>query len=329
MMTIEAGMNNVTGVYLFPGIDTTPELCYGLQPSSMVTDFDPFLLVADRDDPENGKAYYFQTTYDKVVVLPGDALQGGVASGKVKRGYDGGYGEWDVQKDVAKIGDKPWFCYWNGTSVEGFIYADKPLFSSTPSPTSATTTPTSGANYSAAAAQYTGSGSKPGYGPPFATPAPSQTITTTFEMPTTTCTYEGEASKLPKWLHDNYPEYTPPPYLRYTEPADDDDFDDKKRKRGDVNYSYTAGQSVPVFPYLVKVEERRREGSPQPYCQQYQLLNDGTWNWIPDPTDDSKPITIELAEHAPSYSSYSASQQRRRGVKRTPDGACHCQWMSG
>lgn len=330
---------NSTGAFLFPGMPPTGQLLYGLQVSSMATPFEPFLLVSDRDDPENGHAYYFQTTYDKVVVLPGDALPGGVSSGKAKRDYVDGSGAWAVSKDVAEIGDKPWFCYWNATSLEGFIYADKPIFATTTaSPSSATPTMTAASNYSAAAAVY--AGTKPAWAPSYATAAPTQTISTTIDMSSTTYTYTGEASALPEWLHQVRPEYAPSSWPGY-EGQDDDDYDDddddddresyplRRAKRGDADdYGWMAGQSVPVFPYLVKIEERRREGAPPPYCQQYQLLNDGTWNWIPDPDDDSQPITIALEEEVPSYASYRPGQQRRRR-KRAPDGACHCQWMSG
>lgn len=337
--------NNATGAFLYPGANPTGELLYGLQVSSLGTQFTSFLLVKDKDDPKSGNAFYFQTTYDKVVVLPGDALSGDVLAGNKKRDYAGGAGEWGVTKNAAEIGDKPWFCYWNDTSVEAFVYADKPLFTSTPSSTSATPTPAPSVNYSAAAAEAlnSGSGSKPGWVPPYATLPPTQTITTSFDMSTTTYTYTGEASALPSWLHENYPEYTPEPWLRYQEDQDDSDpsSDDpsdpsspsisdapgRHKRRGTADdVSWTSGQSVPIFPYLVKVEERRKQGAPAPYCQQYQLLNDGTWNWIPDPENDNEPITIKLEEKVPSYEAYSKGQQKR---KRTADaGACHCQWIA-
>ena len=322
----------------------------------MHTEFTPFLLVSDKDDPANGHAYYFLTTYDKVVVLPGNALSGG--SNKIRRDYPGGSGAWGVTKETAEIGDRPWFCYWNSTSVEGFLYVDKPMFSSmAPSSASATPTPSPESESSlasAADAAFTGSYSKPHRaGNPFTTIQPTQTISTTISMPSTTGTYEGQASDLPEWLHENYPEYSPKdqPWLQYHDENDDGDNDEfggvptqRHRKRQSLttdqeeeieegeeeleaeDYGWLSGQSIPVFPYLVKIEERRTNGAPQPYCQQYQLLNDGTWNWIPDPNDDSRPITIQLEEDVPSYQSWSSEQWKR---KRAPDGACHCQWMSG
>lgn len=327
-------MNNVTGAFLFPGVHATNELLYGIQINSMSTQFEPFLLVSDRDDPQNGHAYYFQTTYDKIVVLPGDALSGGESASnrKIKRGYSNGFGTWTVEKQVAEIGDKPWFCYWNGTSVEGFLYGDRPIFSTTsPASTSATPTMSPVGNYSAAGAYFS---NKDGSGPKWA--YATQTISTTVEMASETGTYTGPANGFQSWVQANYPEYTgaPTPASSEDEDWDDDDDDDDltggppvARRHAQEDFSWMSGQSVPVFPYLVKIEERRRQGAPQPYCQQYQLLNDGTWNWIPDPSDDSKPITIQLEEDVPSYSQYSSSQQK---AKRTPEGgSCHCQWMSG
>ncbi|KAH8663055.1 hypothetical protein BGZ60DRAFT_380001 [Tricladium varicosporioides] len=80
-------------------------------------------LVLDTDETSRGPAWWFQTPYNKVVVLRGSDLSGG----KIRRG-GGGDRDSDAfggRKGVALPGDNPWICYWNGTILETFIYVNQ------------------------------------------------------------------------------------------------------------------------------------------------------------------------------------------------------------
>lgn len=95
---------------------------------------------------------------------------------------------------------------------------------------------------------------------------------------------------------------------------------------------------LPPYPRIVKIEERRLPGSPQPYCQKMTLLENGqlaqatnsngatvmVWLQEQDPTRD------EYLPPPPNpSSSANATERKRRAIdkRRDPSDACHCQWM--
>ncbi|KAG4025609.1 hypothetical protein MFRU_054g00380 [Monilinia fructicola] len=96
---------------------------YGAQPPILNT-AQVMTLVNDSEFPSRGPAWFFQLPYNKVVVLPQKALSITTDSdSNLKRqqpaaGFMG-------RKGVAQAGDKPWFCYWNGTLLEAFIYVNE------------------------------------------------------------------------------------------------------------------------------------------------------------------------------------------------------------
>jgi hypothetical protein len=82
-------------------------------------------LVIDSQDPERGPAWSFEEPYDKVVILPANAFSPSGNSKRHVHDRDGDghpVGSFTTRKDVVQPGDKPWFCYWNGTVLETFIY---------------------------------------------------------------------------------------------------------------------------------------------------------------------------------------------------------------
>ncbi|KAL8917147.1 MAG: hypothetical protein Q9208_008116 [Pyrenodesmia sp. 3 TL-2023] len=89
-------------------------------------------LMGDKDGMERGPAWFFQQPYTKVVVLPGKTWE--LGSRFNRRWFDvrggrrtsmqpeaRGYGFAGIAPPAAK----PWFCYWNNTILEGFIYVTK------------------------------------------------------------------------------------------------------------------------------------------------------------------------------------------------------------
>ncbi|KAL8716270.1 MAG: hypothetical protein Q9220_000175 [cf. Caloplaca sp. 1 TL-2023] len=113
-----------------PLVPTQPNQVYfGPQPPDLTIPV-PLSLMGDRDGMEKGPAWWFQQPYTKVVVVPGVDFNAG--GGTKKRWFDlprdrkdnrrvsvrnYGYGH-----TVATPAMKPWFCYWNSTILEGFIY---------------------------------------------------------------------------------------------------------------------------------------------------------------------------------------------------------------
>jgi hypothetical protein len=85
-------------------------------------------LVIDSQDPSSGPAWFFEMTYDKVVILPPNTFPPSANSKRreEERHNDRDQGQpvggFTGRKNVLQPGDKPWFCYWNGTLLETFIY---------------------------------------------------------------------------------------------------------------------------------------------------------------------------------------------------------------
>jgi hypothetical protein len=104
---------------------------YGTQPPILSTE-ENLYLVNDSDHMDMGPAWYFRAVYDKLVIVPENSLPPPTSDWRTKRRHDG-----KQRKSVAEAGDKPWFCYWNGTILETFIYVNIPNPSAQPIATSA------------------------------------------------------------------------------------------------------------------------------------------------------------------------------------------------
>ncbi len=100
--------------------DESAPFLYGMQtPHTFPQDLD---IVIDLDDEDNGPAYYFQTTHDKLVILRENELM--KPANERRDAAPAAEPEPPLPDDdvVVKAGDVAWFCYWNDTFVEGFIY---------------------------------------------------------------------------------------------------------------------------------------------------------------------------------------------------------------
>jgi hypothetical protein len=234
-------------------------------------------LVSDLDYKAYGPAYHFADRYDKLVILRPEELN--LFTSKMKR-------QDFRQKFQVRPGDYPWYCFWNNTYIEGYIYVDdnSTAASFTAFPTNAPSGSPS-ASYdlagflatasTAAPASLTGSNSPPG-----ATPTPAPAV------------------------------------------------------RRDAQSDASLPPRIPPYPRIVKIEERRLPNSPQPYCQQMVLLDNG--RIAPALNGNDGPKKILLQEIDPTYEEYFQAQatptgNAKRGVgllqRSDPSDACHCQWM--
>lgn len=111
------------------GNKSIPFVLYGAQPPVLQR---PQLmtLALDNYDTQRGPAWFFQTLYDKVVIIPEDGLPGPISKRAAKRHDRNKFPEF-MRKEVAPPGagpwpgDHPWFCYWNNTLLEAFIYVNE------------------------------------------------------------------------------------------------------------------------------------------------------------------------------------------------------------
>lgn len=316
--------NNTLGAFLFYA-SSGGSIVYGAQTSFMETQFAPFITVTDNDDPNRGPAYYFAQMYDKLVVVPENALT--ATSGK-KRQIQLDQG-WFQQKQVAQAGDKPWFCVWNNTFVEGFIYVQQPIVESY---YATTTAAASTANATAMSSTKT-TGSLP-VTASASSATPTDYITTVITEPSTTATFAGPSSVFSYWSAH---EAARASVQANGQGQGDDDGDGDKstshNKRNEKRQNWPGMyDSYSLYPYVVKIEERRLEGNTvNPYCQQYQILDDGGYNWVADSNGDA--IMVQLQENDPAYSAYQsagiAGDKKRQSGSDGNVGGCHCQWMSG
>ena len=114
---------------------------YGGQPPNIsVTITAP--LANDRMDPELGPALFFFTDYDKIVLVKYNDLN---ATALTQRSLNPTFEKRTPleKRDNEKIhvGDPLWVCYWNTTTLEGFIYVNTSITSGSPS--SSASVPTS------------------------------------------------------------------------------------------------------------------------------------------------------------------------------------------
>merc|ERR1712054_508629 len=194
-------------------------VCYGAQGSSLQINFAPFITVQDSDSPNAGPAFYFQQFYDKLVVLPEDTWDASAlptsssSSKKAKRQFPQIDPGWLHQRQVAQPGDKPWFCVWNKTFIEGFVYVQQPVATSfslsssllTPTPSLNTSLPTTSSSPRTSTS-----------------PVPTQMVTSTYAGQFFTSTWTGPASaysEFPVRAADREREYE----KVYTVDNDDDD----------------------------------------------------------------------------------------------------------
>jgi len=208
----------------------------------------PFM---DKDDDELGVALFFSALFDKIVIFPSDAISPSDAGTKrsvsisqlSKRGADKA-NEPDWMSTLLSIGEQPWFCFWNSTISEFWIFLGQDMDNNA---SSATTTAASSMQTGPPPQSSSGASSSP-YGSPMYTPPATQ------------------SSK-------NYPSQTT---SAPSEKTSDGYWDGSKvRRRG--------SDSSSNFPKLVKMVQKRKPGSNvPPYCQQMQVLNN--WQIMPIPT---------------------------------------------
>lgn len=128
----------------------SPNYFYGTQPPTISSD-QVMDLVHDSNANRFGPAWFFQVPYDKLVIVPESALSmPSTSTSKSKRRREprnGGHG-FDISRRNIQAGEKPWFCYWNHTLLETFIYpnASSSYGSSNSSSTTTSTTTTSSAS---------------------------------------------------------------------------------------------------------------------------------------------------------------------------------------
>lgn len=272
-MAISPHINGGNQVQLINGwLSDGRPLRYGAQPPVLNEPYD-LVVMLDRADMNRGPAFFFQQYYDKLVIVPERRIGSGASKRSARDGPEleerGGW----YHGDVAQAGDRPWFCFWNNTLLEGFIYVTQNSSSNCLNSSSTSVTSTSF--------------------PTSTMPLSSSPMNPWPPVPT----MSAAAGKR------EIPSSVPPPY-----------------------------------PKVVKIEERRQaEHAVEPYCQQMQVLYDGSVGQVTTPSGDL--VIVRLNEIEPGQQKAVRGSRQRRSwwedssgaslqKKDSLAGSCHCVWVS-
>jgi hypothetical protein len=296
---------------------------FGAQPPR-VQPMQRLYWVSDVEEPARGPALHFQTSYDKLVIV--DASQLGTQM-KVRRSSNSPPqppppSPPHLRHQVLQTGQQPWFCFWNQTFIEGFIYMQQ------------SSSAARGGGQALSIPSSPTSGASPASFPLASTPGSSVAAT---------------SSPIVSKRDDD----AAPRFIRRAP---------EKASSAAASASASSFPSptgpLPQLPFIMKIEERRVPNSAaavQPYCQKMLVPPDG--DPMPLRDDDGNPIRINLMESDPSASEFSTafspkktaapsatSPHQRRAEeaadlreyfrqnnlwkRNDPPKSCHCLWVS-
>ena len=193
------------------------------------------------------------------------------------------------------VDDNPWYCFWNSTVEEFWIFLEKE-----PDGSSATT---ASAQAMSTITSSPSSGSHIAVNAPYTPEVPPAVATTTL-----TTTVDGD------YDDDSYPTSAP------------SGWDGPKRR------SWPAQGDSPTFPKFVKmVEKRKPHSNVAPYCQQMEVKSD--WQILPKPGVPT--VCIEETEYSiPTPTGDTKRWVNNRLPRKRSDSVdelesmCICEWMS-
>lgn len=126
--------------------DFTRGVRYGVHPPE-ISEFVSMELMDATDHKDEGPAYVFHQSFHKVVVLSENDFPPPILARRLSlEGFDHGISlnkrepiGWSSAK-YAQFGEKPWFCFWNDTLIEGFVFVNSNTTAATDSAALANTT---------------------------------------------------------------------------------------------------------------------------------------------------------------------------------------------
>lgn len=271
---------------------------YGAQPPQFQGDSPVNLFMSDKEEPNRGPAAFFQQSFDKVVIL----REGEFFASASKRWFTG-RGEYQnhgvlnergnagEESEYAKVTDKPWFCYWNETLLEGFIFVTQDHV------TDSTTLD----NY-----------------------APSIMATSTetiMSAPISTTEYTATSTNRGLGVSSVDSEVATE-YVATTTAAAKEHWS----KRQVVS---SPSSSPRMYPKVVKIEERyNAANSASPYCQQMQIMNNGRASLFGPqyPLHETNPIFASPTAPKGRRGWWSAPN----GLEKRSDSytGCECGWVA-
>ncbi|ETI25532.1 hypothetical protein G647_02305 [Cladophialophora carrionii CBS 160.54] len=171
---------------VFDDYSVRPQLFrYGPQPPDFNgTSFtmEPYM---DKEDDELGVALFFSVLFDKLIIVPEDQLSPPEYMDKrspIAPELSGrGMGYWGDEDNYLNIGDKPWYCFWNSTISEFWIFLDQNMDDTNEIDNASSTITSASSTHTTAHSYAMSSTSGPKYGseatsqnPSLTTPYPSE-----------------------------------------------------------------------------------------------------------------------------------------------------------
>ncbi|KAL1999124.1 hypothetical protein VTN02DRAFT_5005 [Thermoascus thermophilus] len=98
---------------------------YGAQAPILPTPMQSLRVMLDKDDTSLGPALFFYTLFDKLVIVQEDVFPTTLPSKRSVSEADLLARQWSRKQVAAQPGDKPWFCWWNNTIMEFFLYINE------------------------------------------------------------------------------------------------------------------------------------------------------------------------------------------------------------
>ena len=298
----------------------------GAQPP-ILNDYTIMSLMNAKDHMDKGPAYVFHKQFDKLVILPENAFDPPSQSWRQRRGDN--IGTNSTLPIFAERGDKPWFCYWNGTLLEGFIFVYQALAIPNdttpiverdyPVPSETSTVPIS----VTPAAQPTA----------FILMDPLASSTDTSATSASSATSDSSATSASSTVIPLPAVDTPPP-PEGTPVA-------TSGSKLDADVIPNDGQ----YPAVIKIEERGNlENGVPPYCQQMLIMEDGTVQSAGLPvihlTVDESGGSIDASSTTTTTKKKKKKRDnQRRGEEGNvakdwlgkrgdwDEGACSCEWL--
>jgi len=300
------------GSFLTVNFGTIAQISYGTQPPALVGSL---ALVNLLGNASLGPAFQFQTDYDKLVILPGDASINVSYSASYKR--DVPDFDWMPALSGRQIAhdDNPWFCWFNDTSIEGFVFVNRTALPPPPSSVTAqpsqaavsisgvsstlavSATTTLSATLSSTIPFVSASGwpSHPQYYTPPTTVAtwPAATYAATQRPSTTSCDTTGDPGVYGEG------QWVDPEVVRRQQSS--------------------ASTEPPGLPMLFRLEERRGPGAAPAVCTKMAKVDSG--RYAPMLYNGAVQV-VYLNESDAQYSSISSrSPLQERAAK-----SCYCLW---
>ncbi|KAK5072000.1 hypothetical protein LTR51_006484 [Lithohypha guttulata] len=283
----------------------TQDFRYGPQPPDFNGTSFPLQPMQDKDAGAWGVAMFFSVLFDKLAILPESAL----VPPAEKRSVDARV----VARSIAsydgtplKPSDKPWFCFWNSTINEFFVYINQ----AAPNEPESTTTQHKLEKWTTSQTSLTTKATLLASTTSGVAMLEKTMATSPTQAPTTFAaygpTYAGAAASPTTWNKRSYE---------------------------------TSAANISNYPKLIKMVEKRRPSDPavedyvKPYCQMMQVLDD----WSIEPIETVPTICIEEVLYTTSSATATSNARRllrgrdyddERDVVGDLESYCICEWTS-